>query len=144
MLVIFIICNVLLLLAGMANGVMDKLQFHYGKSIFPQTEAEKLFGLGPGFWNPKQSWKHKYKNYPTDQRPRFPGAKTWLSWLTDGWHFFQMVMFTSFQLAIALPVVYALGWSYWWVLVALLPFKTLTGAGFSLLFDKLLHEKAKA
>ncbi|MBX2842229.1 MAG: hypothetical protein KTR26_10680 [Flammeovirgaceae bacterium] len=74
---------------------MDTLQFHFGRSIFQDVSKFET-----EFWNPDISWKNKYKDYPKDKSPKFPGATTLFVGLTDGWHFFQAVMLFCFLLAI--------------------------------------------
>lgn len=145
--------------AAMANAVMDKLTFHYGKSIFPQGE-EKLIGMGKDWWHPNSgSWKNKYAMdesgdlIPNNHSPwyyfglvtpaykeAFPLSSTVLVFVTDAWHLFQAIMLTSFQLAIALPLVSALGLRWWWVLIALLPLKFIWGITFTLFFHRLLKK----
>lgn len=43
---------VFLLLAGMFNGVMDKLSYRFSQSIFRDFKNW-------GWWDPKFSWKNK-------------------------------------------------------------------------------------
>ena len=87
----------LVLLAGLSNGVMDTLQFHYSKSIFRKDSL---------FWNPAMSWKNKYKTSGGELlkplTPKFPGSTTFLVWTTDGWHLFQMIMFACLRTALVL------------------------------------------
>lgn len=80
-------------IAGAMNGAMDKLQFHYGKSIFPK---------GSQYWDPKLSWRNKYKNGDVNQGPKFPGSTTIFVWLTDGWHLLQTGYLSLQRLAIVL------------------------------------------
>lgn len=89
-------------LAGAANGSMDTLKDHYATSIFPQTEFEQFLGKDPSFWDPRISWICKYKDWPQDQRPAFPGAKTWAVGFTDGWHFFQMLQLAFLRTTLVL------------------------------------------
>jgi len=97
----FIIVSLFIIVAGISNAVMDKLQFHYGKSIFskwPQT-------------NPNESWKNKWKldeegnpvKYANGKlKERFPLSSTALVLFTDLWHFAQFVMLTCFTIAIVI------------------------------------------
>ena len=93
-----IVVAVLVMIAGAANAVMDKLQFHYNKSIFRNLPS----------WNPDESWKNKWKlndeGDPIPGKERFPLSSTALVFLTDAWHFFQFVMLSSFTVAI---IIYA-------------------------------------
>jgi len=81
-----VIFLLLFFMSGMLNAIMDTLQFHFGSSIFSKPP------FGSGFWDPKTSWKNKYKER----------GDTWMVnlieklddgpfvFLTDGWHFMQM------------------------------------------------------
>lgn len=131
---LIVLLAALVTVAGLANGVMDTLTFHYSSSIFPQREGQTLLGAGPQFWNPGISWKNKYKDFPDDPRPRYPGATTWLAWTTDAWHLAQMIMLTAFQLAILIPMVYFLRLRWYWLLLGLFSWKLLFGIGFSLMY----------
>ena len=105
MLIFFIVKVAAIAIAGIANGYMDTLQFHYGRSIFPQEDTEdEYFGRGYGFWNPGVSWKNKYRDYPTDKRPKFFLSTTLLVMFTDGWHFTQFIMNTCIIVAAMPPV----------------------------------------
>lgn len=89
-------------LSGLANAVMDTLAHHFPVSIFKTWRFQQWI-------NPELSWKNKYKldrNGLPVQPPqaRFPGARTWLVWTTDFWHFSQFIMWTSMQLALALQL----------------------------------------
>ena len=80
-------------LAGLFNGVMDTLQFHYGSSPFPKDSL---------FWNPSLSWRNKYKNGDPGQGPRFPGSTTIFVLVTDGWHLMKALNLAFYRLAIVL------------------------------------------
>ena len=88
---------ILLTIAAISKAIMDTLQFHYSKSIFRK--------LNPQLWNPAVSCKNKYKL--DGKTPRFYGSTTFLVWLTDFWHFFQMIFLNSILLAIVFyhPIV---------------------------------------
>ena len=120
----------LVFVSGTANGTMDVLQFKYQKSVFPRN-GDKLLGLSEQWWNPDLSWTNKYKNWPIDQRAAWPGAKTWSSFLTDGWHANQTLYLKTGQIAIitykAPPKK-----SEWW-------FYLLDAAAYSLLFSAGWH-----
>lgn len=117
--------------AGSANGVMDKLQFHFDNSVFgamPDSSSR--------FWNPKQSWKNKYVDWDAgDKQPAFFLSTTALVGLTDAWHLFQSVMITCFVLAILCYRRQAKRWVYVLHFVLL---KLSFSAGFTFMFDYLL------
>lgn len=75
---------ILFILAGMSEGVMDTLQFHYSSSIFYNFK-NKLF------WNPQISWQNKYKNGDPTEGAKFPFSTNLLVGLTDGWHLFKFL-----------------------------------------------------
>ena len=79
---IYVIVGVLILISGISKAIMDKISYHYDKSIFKK--------LGP-FWNPEESWKFKYKNNDPDQGERFLGSTTIFVSLTDAWHLFNLI-----------------------------------------------------
>lgn len=74
-----------LVLSGMSEAVMDKINFHYETSIFSDS------GDNPFFWNPAISWRNKYKNNAPENGPAFFGSTTFLVFLTDAWHFMKFV-----------------------------------------------------
>lgn len=91
-----IILYLLIALAAIANAVMDIIQHKYSESIF-STWGQKW----PWFewWAGEDSWQNKY-DIPVKSdflRKLLMGP---LVWITDLWHFAQMIMFTSFQVAI--------------------------------------------
>lgn len=127
------------ILAGLANGVMDTLQFHYSSSPFPK---------GSLFWDPAVSWRNKYKNGSPSQGPRFPGSTTIFVALTDGWHLMKALNLAFHRLAIVLTA--AAFWQFspgWWanagswaaVWVGLI---FLHSAGFHLTYSVILKRKA--
>jgi hypothetical protein len=91
---LIIISAVLLFIAGLSNGIMDTLQFHYSQSIFP-ADSE--------FWNPALSWRNKWAQVDGELisplTPRYFGSSTFLVWTTDAWHLFQTIMFFCFRTA---------------------------------------------
>lgn len=71
-------------LAGAADGVRDASMFH-------MWDANS-------WWNGRESWENKYKDYPHDMSAAYWGSKNVLVWTTDAPHFFNMLsnQFTSF------------------------------------------------
>lgn len=130
-----VISCLLLFLAGAANGVMDALQFHYAQTPFDPDDQ---------FWNPKISWENKWAKDQQGElqrplRPRFFGASTFLVFLTDAWHLFQMIMFTAFHAAVivALSSCKRLGKGWWnvaaWIGIYLL-LHTIQSVGFHIIY----------
>lgn len=135
---ILVACLGLIFLGGLVNGVMDTLQFHYSTSIFPQSENETFLWKGRQFWDPKESWKNKYKNWPEDPRPAFPGATTWLVSLTDAWHLLKTIMMLCYHLAIVLPLVYLYKFPRWVLLAAVIPLNLFFGLAFTIMYGYVL------
>jgi len=103
------------ILAGISEGVMDTLQFHYHRSIFIKFNRY--------FWNPQVSWKNKYKNNDPLQGPKFPLSTTLFVGLTDAWHLFKLVRNTFIFLGIvflAVPANSVLFCILWIVLARIL------------------------
>jgi hypothetical protein len=71
----------LLLISAIANATMDYLQFHY-RSLNE-------------FWNPKLSWRNKYKLGNPKKGEKFLLSTTILVSFTDGWHLMQNVFLSS-------------------------------------------------
>lgn len=71
-------------LSGFFESIMDKLQFHFDKSIFKRFKNSL-------FWDPSISWKNKYKNGNPKEGEKFFLSKTLFVGLTDAWHFFKLL-----------------------------------------------------
>lgn len=90
---------IFVILAAICNAIMDKISFHYYKSIFVRYK--------PLFWYPQVSWKNKYINgNPMYGRRKFLGFKLHPAF-TDAWHFFKSGMIIFLVLAIVFynPIV---------------------------------------
>ncbi len=95
-----------LLCAGLCNGVMDSLQFHFSQTMFADASR-----FDPQFWNPAESWKNKYLDYDASKGEAFFGSSTFLVFTTDAWHLFKFFMLKFFVLA-ALSFAFGPRW-YW-------------------------------
>jgi len=126
---------VLVILAGIANAVMDKIQFHWHNSIFANgTEYKEQF------WNPAISWKNKYKpGLESYKYEKFRFSTTLLVFLTDAWHLFQMVH-TLFLFAGISLIAYFCN-SFLELFLYVLLSRILYGLCFELFFKKLLSKK---
>lgn len=60
-----------------------------------------------GFWG-DLSWTRKYKNWPKDRSPAFPGSTTWAIAITDGYHLMQAISFLCLSLSFGFLT------SNWW------------------------------
>lgn len=101
-----------LILAGLCNGTMDSLQFHYPATVFSNPKR-----FDQRFWNPSESWKNKYRNGDVKQGEAFPFSSTALVFTTDGWHLFKFLMLKFFLLAVVVcqPMSRRLGHEGWQV-----------------------------
>lgn len=138
---IILICMALLVLAGISNGIMDTLQFHYHASVFPQGEGDTLLGGSRQYFDPLISWRNKYKNGDPEQGPAYFGSMTVFVFLTDAWHLAQFFMLAFFQLAVALPLLRLFHLKWWWALPALIPAKFLFAIGFTIMYAYILKSK---
>lgn len=106
----------LMVLAGMLNAVMDKLDFNYSTSIFKN--------LNPLFWDMSISWKNQWEQpmvppynywyyfglYTPRYQEHYPYSNTILVFTTDAWHLAKALMI----LCICLSIVFyqpMFGWA---------------------------------
>ena len=101
---IFIYISLLIVFAAISKSIMDIIEFKFSESIFSSTKDKKWLN----WFNPIDSWKNKYKNRDPKQGPAFFGSTTFFVWITDAWHFFQMIMLSSFIMCIVLSLNYIL------------------------------------
>lgn len=87
---------ILIVIAGVANGMMDMLQFKYHR-------LPDFIKKNHDFWNPEYSWMNKYKSWPSDKRSKFPLSKTTLVCFTDGWHLMKEIKLSALALMISVP-----------------------------------------
>jgi hypothetical protein len=103
----------LLLVSAVSKAVMDSISHGFSQSIFSN--------LNPLFWDPKVSWKNKWKY---ENRYVKLIMSTWLVMFTDAWHLFQFLAYKSIILAIALSTVISLpefvNWVMWAVILAIM------------------------
>jgi hypothetical protein len=98
-----IIGFILILISAVAKSVMDKLQFHYGRSIFLKFKNQQ-------FWNPEISWKNKWKNGDKLQGESFFLSSTVLVFTTDAWHLFQNIFLNSLFLGLFFITFKEISW----------------------------------
>jgi hypothetical protein len=116
----------LITIAGISKAVMDKINFHYTKSIFLDMNAI--------FWSPKLSWMNKWKDGIEKRGPRFFGSTTFLVWTTDAWHLFGMFYAVSFAIGISLTAKF---YPLWYVIIAY----TLHRVVFEIVFTYILKRR---
>ena len=95
----YIISGSMVMLAGAADGVNQALSYHYEgfKRVFPNANDK--------FWNPVISEANKYKNRDPGQGAAFPGSRTWLVFLTDGYHLTRFIDHLFMSGAVAVKIV---------------------------------------
>lgn len=94
-LLLILLCGIILIsIAGYSESIMDTIMFHYKRSKFVKKTKQI-------FWNPKKSWKNKYKE--DLKTPKFFLSTTLLVFLTDAWHRFKF--YRTSLLFITLPLV---------------------------------------
>lgn len=86
---------ILILISAVAKAAMDKLQFHYSRSIFSKFKNQQ-------FWNPEISWKNKWKNGDKSQGESFFLSSTLFVSITDAWHLFQNIFLNSLFIGLSL------------------------------------------
>jgi len=73
-------------ISGLSDGTRDASMFH-------MWDANS-------WWNGRESWENKYKDYPNDMSSAYWGSKNVLVWTTDAPHFFNMISNQSMSFAI--------------------------------------------
>lgn len=71
----------LILVAGAAEGMKDKILFHYERSLLDQWNDD--------FWNPKNSWLNKYIDRDVRKGESFRGK--YFTFTTDGFHLMKFI-----------------------------------------------------
>jgi len=122
--ILFIISLILVAFSSISEAVMDKINFHFDKSIF-SDKKNKLF------WNPNESWKNKWKEDLKTEK--FLGSSTIFVFTTDAWHLFKFFKNTS--LFIGLPLLYLSGFN---IILSIVISRIVYGLIFTLFFDKIL------
>jgi hypothetical protein len=121
---------ILFMLAGMSEGVMDTLQFHYSNSIFYRFK-NKLF------WNPQISWQNKYKDGDPTEGPKFPLSTNLLVGLTDAWHLFKFLR--TFFIFAGIFFMFMFCQTTFHCLIDVMISRIIFGVSFSLSYDYLFR-----
>jgi hypothetical protein len=125
--IIFIISLILVGVSAMAESIMDKLNFHFEKSIFVNKENQL-------FWNPIESWKNKWKEDLKTEK--FIGSSTIFVFTTDAWHLFKFIKNTC--LFIGLPLLFMGDIN---IIISMVIARVIYGLVFTVFFDKILVKK---
>jgi hypothetical protein len=121
-----VLAAILLILSGIAKAVKDTIEFHFFESVFKNLPEE--------YWNPYLSHLNKYKNLDPQQGARFFGSTTFLVWITDAWHLFQMIEGVSLASGF-----FIIGSYYNWI-YAIIGY-ALTKSVFELFWSKIFNKK---
>lgn len=120
------------IVSGISESIMDKLQFHWSKTIFSINPNR----FKPKFWNPKISWGNKYKDIET-LKPRFIGSTTIFVFITDAWHLFKFFKNTSMFLA--LFCIGMINMDFIFTSLFAVSLRIIYGGVFTLFYNKLLE-----
>jgi hypothetical protein len=130
---------ILIILAAICNAVMDKVLYHYFKSIFIKLDNQQ-------WWDVHSSWQNKYHIDEETGFPDYTKRKKWL-WglmnypvqLTDAWHFFKMLMLLFIISAAVVYKPFSIfnnGLDIW---INILVLGIIYNSTFSLFFKKIFH-----
>jgi len=120
-------------IAGFFKAVMDKLQFHWHRSIF----ALNPFQYRDIFWNPSISWINKYEPGTNYKEEKFKFSTTLLVFLTDAWHLAQMSM--TLLLFVGISMIGYMSDSFLELVICVSIARILYGVTFELSFKHLLE-----
>jgi hypothetical protein len=133
-----IIIIISFLFAGLAEGIMDWLQFRLPLQIKHKWVYHQ-------FWDPRISWKNKWNvrySYLGKQmigdKERFFLSSTVLVFLTDGWHLMKWFRNRAMDVAFTGIICKSTDISFWYILLFILVLRLFYGLGFYLTFKKLL------
>ena len=135
------------LVISIFKPIEESINRHYGvfsKKYQKWQEGGLVNPFNPFWWVPYYSWRNKYKGGESFYGPAFFGSTTFLVWLTDAFHFFQMLMLTSIELAISLNWGFVFFDFQSWalqILAGVVILKLARGALFNFMFHFLLRSK---
>jgi hypothetical protein len=133
--ILLIISTLFVCIAAASNAVMDKLQFHFYKSIFKSDKFDNWY------WDPSSSWLNKYVDKNVHKGIIKWGIFDKPVCLTDAWHLFKTIMIFSIFISLTcvlfidVQVDLLVGILYFCVM------GTIWNLVFNLFFNKLLVRK---
>lgn len=107
-------------IAGISEGYMDVLSFHYDKFQKVHPKANKQY------WNPQISWQNKYNS-------KIPFAKTAMVWTTDGWHLGKFVRNVGIFAGMCIPLEKGHKW-HWYLKEGLICYG-INRIGFNIIYN---------
>lgn len=99
------------IVCGASKYVADTVNFRFELSYFSR--------LNHKFWNPKISWRNKWKNGYNYDGEKFLFSSTLLVFLTDAWHLFTTLQYIIIFLSTTILIYYDLNLMclfFWWVI----------------------------
>lgn len=126
--VLGIFAFLLIAFAGVSEAIMDKVQFHYDKSIFSDPKYKQIF------WNPDLSWVNKWKD-SSAREEKFAGSSTIFVFTTDAWHLFKF--YRNSALFVGLPLLFL---NPMHIIISMVIARIIYGLSFTLFFDKILKK----
>lgn len=130
---IFILHIVSWVLAAICDAAMDKLAFHYEKSVFRRKGHETIDHKY--FWDPKISWRNKYKGRVPSKGPKFPGSTTIFVGITDGFHLMQLLMNLFIIVTIITGIYISHNFTFTWSVTSIIIIYAVYKAIYSLTFE---------
>lgn len=106
---IFIVVTIFIF--GISKAICDVSECCFNNS--------KLAKLNPLFWDKHKSWKNKWKGGVAANGEKFFGSSTFLVWITDAWHLFNMLSYLSLFIAGYLTAIYL---DKWYLVIIPFPF----------------------
>ena len=97
---IFIVVTIFIF--GISKAICDVSECCFNNS--------KLAKLNPLFWDKHKSWRNKWKGGVAANGEKFFGSSTFLVWITDAWHLFNMLSYLSLFIAGYLTATYLDKW----------------------------------
>jgi len=128
---ILLIC-LFIIIAGISKSIMDTVDFHFNQSIFNNIKNKKW----RNWFNESEGWKNKYKDRDPKKGPAFPGSTTIFVFITDAWHFFQMIMLSSLFISMTLCLTISLSLQWYWFILIFFALKSLMTLTFELFYSK--------
>lgn len=91
--------------SALAKAVVDAISHGFGSSVFAN--------LNPDWWDPKRSWRNKYK--PSNKIVRYLTTTIFVTF-TDAWHTFEFLRNKSLILAVTLGMAFGSEVFDWWAM----------------------------
>lgn len=123
---IIILCSFLVLISGASEGIMDTVQFHFDRSRFSKFKNQS-------FWDPRISWKNKWKGGNPSLGEKFKFSSTFFVGITDAWHLFKTIR--NLTLFISLPISAFFISDPFLLIVLIVSLRVMYGIGFRITYQ---------